>query len=843
MTVKSSWPSEASSGVGVAALVAPAAGAAVVAAGATDAEIVSEVAAGVAGAGGAPHDVATAAAKTSGSAITDRWRRMRANVAQTVPFRPHVSVRGVDDAYRALFEQGPTPSWVFDEVTFEILAVNDEMTATYGYTREELLAMNARELRPPDETSRFVAYVAAFRASGARVNAPIGRWYHKRKSGEVFEVEIVATRVTFRDRAAVLASVREITSTAPRDPVRLEASERRFRALVEHGNDAVVLIDEHERFVYASPSLERVLGYAPDELVGKSTRDFLHPDDATASLTAHRSPPGTSVEVTSRVRHKDGSWRWLEGTTSNLLDEPAVRAIVSNRHDVTEKREAEERLRFQAALLARVNEAVIASDATARITYWNEAAERLYGYAASEAIGRNGTELLRPEWRPGDLVAHADALRATGHWRGEVTHVTKAGERIVVETSISLLRDDKGRPIGGINVMQDATARRRLEEQLRQSQKMEAIGVFAGGVAHDFNNLLGVILGFADLVARRLSPEHPEAGSLAEIVAAALRGAELTRKMLAFSRRQIMRKTTLDMGVAIDGLTKLLERIMGEDVELVVEKAAVALPVHADAVQIEQVLLNLCTNARQAMPQGGRLAISLRESILDAAFVERNPWARTGRFAELVVTDTGIGMDASTRDRVFDPFFTTREHGTGLGLATAYGIVQQHDGLIHVESEPGRGATFRMFLPLLDPATAVPAIPRPVHPITPRENETILVAEDAAPLRAFVATTLTSLGYRVIEVGDGEAAVREYERRAPEIALAVLDVVMPKLGALDAYTLIRAIRPDARVLFTTGYAPEATQLAAQLEDARVRLLPKPFTSHALGMAVREALDA
>ena len=313
--------------------------------------------------------------------------------------------------------------------------------------------------------------------------------------------------------------------------------------------------------------------------------------------------------------------------------------------------------------------------------------------------------------------------------------------------------------------------------------------------------------------------------------------------MLVFSRKQIMRKAALDMSAALDGFARLLERILGEDVELVVVRSRAPLVVDADAVQLEQVLLNLCTNARQAMPGGGRLTIAVRESVLDAAFVQRNPWAREGRFAELAVTDTGIGMDAATRDRVFDPFFTTREQGTGLGLATVYGIVQQHDGMVHVETEPGRGATFRVYLPLLDPATPLVPAPRTPQPSTPRGRETILVAEDSLPLRALVAATLKMLGYGVIEVGDGEEAVREYARRAPEIALSVLDVVMPKIGALAAYARIRAIRPDAKVLLTTGYAPEAAQLAARLEDPHVRLLLKPFTSHTLGLAVREALDA
>jgi len=368
---------------------------------------------------------------------------------------------------------------------------------------------------------------------------------------------------------------------------RLSASEHRFRAIVEHGSDCILLFEADGRITYASPAQLRVLGYQADEVVGKIAAEFVHPDDRQAAFEAGRGArPGQSVAGTLRVRHRDGSWRWLEGTSTNLLGEPGVRAVVSNRRDVTD--------------------------------------------------------------------------------------------------------------------------RIRLEEQLRQSQKLEAIGLLAGGVAHDFNNLLGIVMGYAEVATRHVAADHPSVEALGEVTAAARRGAELTRKLLAFSRKQIIQPRPVDVGATVAEFGKMLRRILGEDVELVVEPAPEPVVVNVDPVQLEQVLLNLCTNARQAMASGGRLRLSTRAVRFDAAFRANHPWAPEGEFAEIAVSDTGVGMDDATRARAFEPFFTTKAEGTGLGLATVYGIVEQHGGFTHVESAPGAGTTVRVHVPRVDREVRAP---------------------------------------------------------------------------------------------------------------------------------------
>ncbi|HEY8089139.1 MAG TPA: ATP-binding protein, partial [Polyangiaceae bacterium] len=429
-------------------------------------------------------------------------------------------------------------------------------------------------------------------------------------------------------------------------------------------------------------------------------------------------------------------------------------------------------------------------------------------------------------------------------WRGEMTVHTRAGDAVCMEASVRLVRDAEGKPLHGITVFQDATTRKRFEEQLRQSQKMEAIGLLAGGVAHDFNNLLAVILGFSELAARKLPTGHPVASQLTEVFDAARRGAELTRKLLAFSRKQLIQPRPVEVGTAVDDFSRMIRRIVGEDVDLTIERPTGELVIRVDPVQLEQVLLNLCTNARQAMPAGGKLHLASRSVDLDDAFVDRNPWARAGGFAELVVSDDGVGMDETTRVRAFEPFFTTKREGTGLGLATVYGIVQQHGGFLHVESTEGAGTTVRVFLPRTSDVGAHDARANGVHHTKAQGgHEVVLVAEDEPSLRSLVTMTLTELGYRVITARDGEEAVKRFEENSKDVSLVLLDVVMPGIDARQAYEALQAVRADVKVLFTTGYAPASTRLAQLLQSGRVPVIEKPFTPQALAAKVRSTIDA
>ncbi|HEX8790834.1 MAG TPA: ATP-binding protein [Polyangiaceae bacterium] len=471
----------------------------------------------------------------------------------------------------------------------------------------------------------------------------------------------------------------------------------------------------------------------------------------------------------------------------------------------------------------------------------NEAAVRRYGYSREELLGMRVLD-IRPEEDIPRLKTTLATLDGTNLQTGVWRHRARDGTLFEVEITTHAL-DFGGRP-ARLVVAQDVTERRRLEEQLRQSQKMEATGLLAGGVAHDFNNLLGVVLGASELARRASAAGRPATPYLEEITAAARRAAELTRKLLAFSRKQVLHTRQLDLGEAVEDFLQLLRRVIGEDVELVVKRSPEPLLVNADASQLEQVLLNLCTNARQAMPAGGKIVLQTVRIHFDAAAVSRQPWAAVGDWAEVRIVDTGVGMAADTRARIFEPFFTTKSEGTGLGLAMVHGIVHQHRGLLHVDSRLGEGTTVRVFLPLLpDERPADAANTESKSAETRGGRETLLIAEDEPALRKLLGATLGELGYEVLAAADGEEAARILESRKDSIALAILDVVMPRLGGVQAYERMRAMAPRLKVLFTTGYAPDHAQVSSIVRRRGHAVLSKPFTLEELARKVRETLDS
>jgi signal transduction histidine kinase len=393
-----------------------------------------------------------------------------------------------------------------------------------------------------------------------------------------------------------------------------------------------------------------------------------------------------------------------------------------------------------------------------------------------------------------------------------------------------------------ISIAFETDRRRHLEDQLRQSQKMEAIGLLAGGVAHDFNNLLGVIRGYAEIVAEGLPDENEARDDCQKIITAAKCAADLTRKLLAFSKRQILQVELYDLNDIVGEFSSMLNRIVGEDIEVRVTQHAEPLTVKADAGQIEQVLLNLCSNSRQAMRDGGRLTIDTGHLDLTPAQALQRAHAAAGSYAVLRVADTGPGMNEATLARVFEPFFTTKAQGTGLGLATVYGIVQQHSGFIDVDSAPDRGTTFSIHLPLQTPQAKPLGADPAAH--KPRGGtETILIAEDEGMLRDLMAESLGQLGYRIMTVADGEEAVREFERHPNEIDLAILDTVMPRVSGADAYVRMRAVKPHLKAIFISGYAADGARLAELLETERLLFIQKPFSPKAVALKVREVLEA
>jgi len=605
-----------------------------------------------------------------------------------------------EDHWRSLFEG--SPDYIFTaDLEGRFTSVN--RTAP-GWSRDQLVGRTIFDVSQPADRPTVVALLQRMIASGkaeiheAASTDPQGR-------SSCYETRFIPV---LRDgRVVSLVGVTRDVTGERQARQALAASEERFRTLIENSADAICLFDAQGAIQYANPSTRRILDYDPQSLVGVVGWTLIHPDDHPTMVKVMEQllkGPGTSVEVARyRLRHRDGSWRWVESVATNLLDVPSVRAVMANYRDVT--------------------------------------------------------------------------------------------------------------------------IRVRLEDQVRHAQKMEAIGLLAGGLAHDFNNLLTVVLGCADSALQSLPRDQSIREDLTDIKVAAERAAQLTQKLLTFSRRQIRQTSVFDLCDLLRGFGSLLGRVLGEDVAVDQVLPATPLVIEGDQAQLQQLLLNLATNARQAMPGGGRLQLIARALGSDRC--------------ELEVADNGEGMTGETRERIFEPFFTTRPGGSGLGLSVVFGVAQDHRGSVEVDSEPGQGTRVRIQLPLY--AGAVPA-PVGKVPVATGGTETLLVAEDEPLVRDLVTRELRRLGYTVLVASDGQEAAQLFEQEGDRIAMVVLDVIMPRLGGREAFARMEALRPDVRALFMSGHAPETTGVAQLVASGRVALVQKPFRATELAAQIRGLLD-
>jgi PAS domain S-box-containing protein len=484
---------------------------------------------------------------------------------------------------------------------------------------------------------------------------------------------------------------------------------------------------------------------------------------------------------------------------------------------------------------------IVTTDVQGRITYWSPRSEELLGYRSDEVLGRPVAELQRGGREAARALMRRLRLedRVREH---EAEILARDGRWVECRFSLALLRDSAGATIGTLAILEDTSERKRLEAQLRQAQKMEAVGRLAGGIAHDFNNLLAVIMGHSDLIRSVLKKGDALAHDVEQIRRASERAASLTRQLLAFSRRQFLQPQVIDVNTLVGNLGTMLHRLIGEDVQLELRLDPETGRVSADPGQLEQVIMNLAVNARDAMPQGGRLTLETAPASLGQTFVTAHPGSTAGAHVRLSIHDTGCGMGPDVLSHLFEPFFTTKEpgRGTGLGLSTVYGIVKQHRGYVDVTSEPGRGSSFEVYLPRVE-ARPAPGRSAPRERVKRGGRETVLFVEDEVALRDLMHRVLAKGGYTVLAAGDGVEALAMVEAHPGSIDLVVTDVIMPRMSGPDLAVRLRARDPGIRLLYVSGYT--ADQLRSQTDlGADATLLPKPFTSDGLLRKVREILD-
>jgi PAS domain S-box-containing protein len=495
---------------------------------------------------------------------------------------------------------------------------------------------------------------------------------------------------------------------------------------------------------------------------------------------------------------------------------------------------------FLGSIAENSADGIVTTDVRGDITYVSPGMEEILGYRRDEILGRAAADFYRSGIAEADAIMHR--LRGEGRMRNYETALrARDGRWVEVNASLSLLRDAGGAIVGTLGIISDVTDRKKLEQDLLQSQKMEAVGRLAGGIAHDFNNLLTVITGRSELLLERLPPDEPLRRDIELFQKTADRAAGLTRQLLAFSRRQVLQPRVLDLSEVVTGLSGILRRLIGEHVDLVIALDPALGHVRADPGQLEQVIVNLVLNARDAMPLGGRLTIETARVDIDAASPEV-PGVSPGSYVTLAVTDTGIGMDQETRQRAFEPFFTTKEpgKGTGLGLATVYGIVEQSEGKISVASEPGQGTTFRIYLPRVEHAVETAPLVA-ASPESPRGGGTILLVEDEDPVRDLVLEILEGEGYTVLAARDPGAALLVAERHRGPIHLLLTDVVMPHMSGRRLAEQLAPLRPEMKVVYISGYADEAIGDHGVVEEGTA-FIPKPFTPDGLIAKIRGVLD-
>ena len=645
----------------------------------------------------------------------------------------------------------------------------------------------------------------------------------------------------------ILLAIEDITERKRIEKL-LVASESKYRELVQNVNSIILKMDPEGKVTFFNTFAERFFGFTEKEMLGRSVAGTILPEtgpagsDLDSMIKDIEIHPEKYINNENENMRRNGERVWVAWTNKVLCDENGKTIeILCIGNDITERRRMEDALKDYEERYRRLFETakdglLLIDKHNGDIVNVNPAIVEMLGYFSQEFIGKKLQDvgLLK------DIRDFKETIRELIH-AGFINYedvFAETKQRQIVNVDIYLV--DRAKFIQ-CNV-RNITERKKLSAQLLQSQKMEAIGNLVGGIAHDFNNILTAIIGYGSLLHKEIAAGDPLREYVEQILAASSKAAHLTHSLLAYSRKQVMEAKPADVNKIVFSIQKILDRLIGEDIEFKIHMAAEALIANVDRGQVEQVLLNLATNARDAMPHGGALTIRTERVQIDSSLIQVNGNGEAGDYAVISVADTGVGMDEKTRDRIFEPFFTTKESGkgTGLGLAMAYGIIKQHNGFIDVHSRPGEGATFKIYMPLL-PAKEALFEKEELTPVV-SGNETILLAEDDQVIRKVSKTFLEHYGYKVLEAVNGEDALRVFSENRAGIKLIVTDVIMPKMLGTEVCEKARMIKPDIKCLLMSGYSSDIMQKRGVLERGG-NFIAKPFSPDDFLRKVRAALDS
>ena len=747
--------------------------------------------------------------------------------------------------FRAVFDQAAVGMVIAEGTTGRFVAVNHRFCEMTGYTEVELLKLSSNDISHPDDLAADMDKVKQISAGTLREFSREKR-YRKKDGSLVWTNAYVAPLDPTETHPTLRIGVITDITLRKQAEVELMQREAMFRAIFDHAPIGISLTtDETNLLVNAEHA--RITGVPVKESSqpGVFARAS-HPEDYArqweASKKFHHGEEG-HYTVEKRYVHRDGRVQWAELTSRFFKDLlTGKRMIVTTLTDITERKAAERQLREQHEIISQSNDGVMITDPDMRVTYWNHGAQVIFGWTQAEALGRDPADLINPTDRS-IVQTLRTAVEASGHWRGEMRVQTRDGRDLVVDVRVTLVRDAAGQPIGRLSVITDITEKKQLEEKFLQAQRLENLGMLAAGIAHDLNNVFAPIMFVAPLLRTRMT-DPGDLKILKLLEQSANRGTGLVKQILGFVHTSTGEHGPTQVKHIARDVISVIEETFPKSIQLEQDIPSSLWPVQGNSTQIHQVLLNLCVNARDAMPRGGRLRVTVANRRLDQAEADAIPGGQPGAWLVLEVTDTGTGIPPGMLNRIWEPFFTTKsaDKGTGLGLSTVRGIVASHHGFVELHTEVGRGTTFRVFFPAIEGGSN-PPVTRSPFAVPMGQDELVLVVDDDAAIRSLLATALGNHGYRVVSCADGVDAIAFFATDPGRAALVITDVDMPNIGGLTLARALLQLRPDIPIVAISGLIDDKTPGSEAFELKRLAhaFLRKPFKAEELLATVHRLL--